>query len=535
MSRRSASLSVGVLLVVCLMLFSGGPAPAQVAPEVSSDIRHDLSPPLRDMAYTPEEPGAPRTVPLLLRSIQRNSGLGNADPVLQDFQGSPNTPGTLLNFLGLGRGYPGYSVDAAPPDTNAAVGQTQIVQWVNLSFVVFDKNGDEVQAFRPGSFFWSDFGGDCQNHNDGDPIIKYDAAAGRWFASQSVFGAFLGPHSTCIAISQTDDATGSYYRYQFSQPNLLPDYPKFAIWPDAVNNAYFGSFNLFASPTDFRGPRICAYDRASMLVGAPATQACFQLPPDTDDTLLPADMDSPLPSGFTRDNFVVGSLEDNGPNEFSFFTFHADFVNSEFTLSPRTIINVAPFTDLCNLGACVAQLGTNDKLDSLSGIFMYRNGYRFIDDHESLVLNHSINTPQGGGGVRWYEIRDPNTSPTIFQSGTYAPDPTEFRWMGSIAMDHVGDICVGYSVSSSAIHPAIRYACRQPDDPPGTLGDEVSIIEGDGSQLDTFSRWGDYSSLVADPVDDCTFLYTTEYYMAPDASFAWSTQLATFKFPDCHN
>jgi hypothetical protein len=105
--------------------------------------------------------------------------------------------------------------------------------------------------------------------------------------------------------------------------------------------------------------------------------------------------------------------------------------------------------------------------------------------------------------------------------------------MGSIAMDGAGDICLGYSVSSAAIHPAIRYACRQPDDPPGTLGNEVSIIEGGGSQLDTFSRWGDYSSLVLDPVDDCTFLYANEYYMAPDASFAWSTQLATFAFPTC--
>jgi hypothetical protein len=438
-----------------------------------------------------------------------------------------------LNFLGLGRGYPVFSVDVAPPDPNAAVGQTQIVQWVNESFVVFDKNGNEVQGPRLGNFFWSGFGGNCEFQNLGDPIIKYDAAAGRWFASQPVYG-FPGTHSTCIAISQTDDATGPYYRYQFSQPDLLPDNPKFAIWPDPVNNAYFGSFNLFASPTDFRGPRICAYDRANMLVGNPATQACFQLPQDTDDNLLPADMDSPLPSGFTRDNFVVGSLEHNGPNEFSFFTFHADFPNSVFTLSPRTIINVAPFTDLCNGGACVAQLGTSDKLDSLSGIFMYRNAYRFIGGHESLVLNHSINTPQGGGGVRWYELRDLNTSPTIFQSGTYAPDPTEFRWMGSIAMDHVGDICVAYSVSSSAIHPAIRYACRQPDDDPGTLEEEVSITEGDGSQTDTSSRWGDYSSLVVDPVDDCTFFYTNEYYQIT-TDFNWSTRLATFKFPDCHN
>ena len=118
-----------------------------------------------------------------------------------------------------------------------------------------------------------------------------------------------------------------------------------------------------------------------------------------------------------------------------------------------------------------SQLGTSFKLASLSGIFTYRGGYRWNNTIKSMVLNHSINTDMGGGGIRWYEIRDPNASPWVFQSGTYAPDPTEFRWMGSIAMDSMGDICVGYSVSSGAIHPAIRYACRQPDDPPWNLGE----------------------------------------------------------------
>ncbi len=534
MSKRLASLSSRVLFVVCLTLLLEVSAAAQVGPEVSSDTRHDLSPPLRDMIYSPatEALTSPHVVLHLPPKIQRTSSVSNLDPVLQAFPGSPNTPDPILNFPGLGRGYPGYFVNVAPPDTNAAVGQTQIVEWVNTNFVVWDKNGVEVQEPRPGNFFWTGFGGDCETHNDGDPIIKYDKAAGVWFASQPVFGPFAAPHSTCIAISQTDDATGPYYRYQFSQPRF-PDYPKFGIWPDSVSNAYFGSFNQFSSPTAFAGPRVCAYDRASMLMGAPATQVCYDLPANTDDTLLPADMDSAPPPDVTRDNFLVGSLEDRGPNEFAFYAFHADFANGIFALSDPTIINVDPFTDLCNGGACVAQLGTTAKLDSLSGIFMYRNAYRWNNGTESLVVNHSINTDMGGGGIRWYEIHDPSTSPSVFQSGTYAPDPTQVRWMGSIAMDSVGDICVGYSVSSAAMHPAIRYACRQPDDPLGTLGNEVSIVEGDGSQLDTASRWGDYSSIVLDPVDDCTFLYANEYYMAPDAAFNWSTQLATFAFPGC--
>jgi hypothetical protein len=134
-------------------------------------------------------------------------------------------------------------------------------------------------------------------------------------------------------------------------------------------------------------------------------------------------------------------------------------------------------------------------------------------------------------GVRWYELRAPNGAASVFQQGTYAPD-SSFRWMGSLAMDSVGDLAVGYSVSSSAMSPAIRYAGRAPTDALNTLQTENSIIEGAGSQLPSLNRWGDYSGMSVDPVDDCTFWYTNEYLKA-NGTFNWSTRIATFKFPSC--
>jgi hypothetical protein len=134
-------------------------------------------------------------------------------------------------------------------------------------------------------------------------------------------------------------------------------------------------------------------------------------------------------------------------------------------------------------------------------------------------------------GVRWYEIRGPNGTPAVFQQGTFSPDSNS-RWMGSIAMDKVGDIAVGYSVSSSQIHPAIRYAVRIPTDPAGTLEPETSIIAGTGSQLRNLNRWGDYSSMAIDPVDDCTFWYTNEY-LKSSGTFNWSTRLGSFKISGC--
>src|ERR1700687_2003707 len=104
--------------------------------------------------------------------------------------------------------------------------------------------------------------------------------------------------------------------------------------------------------------------------------------------------------------------------------------------------------------------------------------------------------------------------------------------MGAIARDQVGDSALGDSVSSSTMFPAIRYTGRVPTDPPGTLQAETSVIEGTGSQTGSLSRWGGYSSLSVDPVDDCPFLYTPEYLLS-SGSFNWHTRIGAFKFPSC--
>ena len=134
-------------------------------------------------------------------------------------------------------------------------------------------------------------------------------------------------------------------------------------------------------------------------------------------------------------------------------------------------------------------------------------------------------------GVRWYEIRNPNGTPTVFQQGTFSPNANS-RWMGSIAMDKSGDIALGYSESSSSLVPSIAYTGRVPSDPLGTMEAENLAFQGGGSQTGTLHRWGDYSSMSVDPVDDCTFWFTTEY-LATSGSFNWSTRIVSFKFPGC--
>jgi len=161
---------------------------------------------------------------------------------------------------------------------------------------------------------------------------------------------------------------------------------------------------------------------------------------------------------------------------------------------------------------------------------MYRLAYRRFSDHESLLVNHSV-AVNGSGGVRWYEIRSPGSTPVVAQQGTYAPD-SNYRWMGSIAMDRIGDIAVGYSISSAAVYPSIAFAGRVPSDPAGVLETETSVITGSGSQTGILSRWGDYSAMSVDPTDDCTFWYTQEYLVS-NGSWNWRTRITNFAFPGC--
>ena len=172
---------------------------------------------------------------------------------------------------------------------------------------------------------------------------------------------------------------------------------------------------------------------------------------------------------------------------------------------------------------------------------MFRMPYRKLNNNTaSILLNHSVQTPGGKIGIRWYEVRIPRGgSPSIYQQGTYAPDDTTtnplWRWMGSIAQDKNGDIALGYSASGPNDYPSIRYTGRAAGDPLNQMTQVEQVgFTGTGPQTEVEGRWGDYSDLTVDPVDDCTFWYTQEY-LAEDTIIigTWRTRIVSFKFPGC--
>ena len=522
MSMPSGSTVQRSALAVMMMSFTLSLFAQSGPTTIRRDVHHDVSPPLSEMIKHAPPPSLERRPVEPMKLIPLPPGLEQSqeDPVIQAGSVPPPTPPVTQSFEGLGNAQYGFSVTGAPPDTNGTVGATQYVQWVNTSFAIFNKStGALISGPTAGNTLWSGFGGGCQANNDGDPIVLYDKIAQRWVFSQ--FSVSTTPYLQCIAVSTTSDATGTYNRYSFQYSNF-DDYPKMGVWPDA----YYETFNMFAGGTTFVGADACAYDRNAMLAGTAATQVCFQQGTSVGG-LLPADLDGTTAPPAGSPNYLLYF----GTNNLNLYKFHVDFTNpANSTFTGPTVISVASFSPLCGGGTCVPQPSVTQQLDSLADRLMYRLAYRNFGSHESLVVNHSV-VAGSGGGVRWYEIQNPSGTPTVAQQSTFAPD-SNYRWMGSVAMDHVGDLAVGYSVSSSSVSPSVRFAGRVPTDPASTLESEVSIVSGTGSQNGSLSRWGDYSAMQVDPVDDCTFWFTEEY-MKTTGSFNWNTRIANFKFPGC--
>jgi hypothetical protein len=252
--------------------------------------RFDISPPLVDMALTAQdsrsfvvehrEPKVPEGINRLPDDWEGTLGVRHSPHVHQTEIGNRGTlPTPTVNVLGLGRGFPGYSITGSPPDTTGAPGLDHYVQWVNVHYAFFTKDGSVVDLvgndFVSGSALWNGFGGACEADNDGDPIVVYDQLADRWMMSQFAAdsGGTTGPFYQCIAVSQTSNPLGSWYRYEYAWPsNWFNDYPKFGLWPDG----YYLTVNQFTNPVgSWRGAGVAVFEREKMISGNPSASILY--------------------------------------------------------------------------------------------------------------------------------------------------------------------------------------------------------------------------------------------------------------------
>ena len=495
-------------------------AATTAAAVVGSDSHHDTSRPLRSYQPTTTA-GKSHTV--------KHAPPGPQGPPTADTSGgsapSVNAPAATTNFDGV----PDNS-GVIPSDSNGAAGATQYFEIANSQIAVYNKSGGVLLGPENTNTLWSGFGGSCQTNNDGDGTVQFDTLSQRWVVEQ--LEVSTQPFFVCVAVSTSADATGTWNRYSFQYTNF-PDYPKLGVWPDA----YYLTVNQFnASGTTGLGEETCALNRASMLTGAAASTQCFALNSSGENTVLPATLNGTTPPAAGAPEWLVG-ISPTTSNALAYWQLHIDWSTpSNSTLSAQTNLPVTAFSEACGgAGTCIPQSGTTQKLDSLGDRLMYDLPYRNFGDHEAIMVTHSV-VAGTSVGMRWYELRPSGSTLGVFQSGTYAPDST-YRWMGSIGMDKSGDVALGYSTSSSSLHPGIAYTGRLASDAAGTMPQgETTLFTGGGSQIPSFgnpgNRWGDYTGMTVDPSDDCTFWYVAQY-IPSNGDFNWHTRIGSFKFPSC--
>ena len=161
---------------------------------------------------------------------------------------------------------------------------------------------------------------------------------------------------------------------------------------------------------------------------------------------------------------------------------------------------------------CIPQPGTSQRLDTLGDRLMYRMAYRNFGSHQAIVVNHTVDVDGSDrAGVRWYDLSKTTGNWSIAQQSTYAPADGLHRWMGSAAMDHDGNMAIGFSTRSAAdTYPSIRYAgqARDRSAEPAPAG-RATLVAGTGNRRPTLRPLGRLLDADDDPIDDCTFWYTT--------------------------
>jgi hypothetical protein len=584
---------LAICLGVCLVSARVEAAPPSPKPKFSVAKAFDVSPKLRELTSGASLATARRLPPQDLVEIRPERG-----PVAKDrghsadaaLRGEAARSGALaaatiapplVSFEGMSNqdNFNLFGGRVNPPDPVGDVGPNHYVEMINLAVAVYDKQGSLLQGPYAIGDLWAGFAIEDCTDPSGDPIVVYDQPEDRWILSQFTTA---GPvYYDCVAISQTGDPTGSYYRYAFvtqADPDLaggtfFPDYPKYGVW----TNSYIMTTRDFGDVDEY-GISVYALEKNKMLAGNPSARAVqFFLDSNVvplnliGDGLLPPDIDGhrrpqdhvPAPIVGTQDDDYVYGAPFDAVNVWELSVkWNA---TPEASLELATQLPVAAFDSNFPCGpsrGCIPQPGITNP-DQYLDVLSYRQrptwrlAYRNFGKYEALVTNQSVEARPGVAGVRWYEIRrtfpnpKPNSAPSysVHQQGTYAPNDGVHRWMGSAAMDWQGNIAIGYSVSNATdVYPGIRYTGRLAGDPLGsmTLGEET-IIAGTGVQTTTNSRWGDYTSLNVDPTDDCTFWYVNEYYEVsgvplplpppplppPGTTAPWQTRIASFKLPGC--
>jgi hypothetical protein len=436
-----------------------------------------------------------------------------------------------------------FGLIIAPPDMTGEAGPHHYVQIANTLFRVYNKTGQPLSPPISIKSIFQNLQTPCSNRNDGLPNLIYDQLADRWLISQVC--SLYPPFRQMVAVSKTGDPLGSWYVYEFVMPNQkINDFPKMSMWPDGY---YMTTNEILGS--DYTGTGVFAFDRTRLLAGDPnAGYIYFSIASSVTfpGGMLPADLDGlrPPPMG-TPGIIATHTATEYGEKSdaLRLYDFRADFENpsaSNLTERTESPIWVEPFDPTSPEGrADIAQPSPGAPLDSMSDTLMPRLAYRNLGAYRSLVVNQTTRmTPANEkyrAGVRVYELRESNGPFAPFIQSTIG-DTSSSRWLASAAQDNQGNVATQYNFVTDEKPVAIFYSGHLASDPPNMFRTERSLVDGTGVQKGFGWRWGEYSGMSVDPVDDCTFWITNAYYSLASEQFSdwgWLTRIGAFKFDEC--
>ena len=426
-------------------------------------------------------------------------------------------PTPLVGFPSMD--FPSAGAAFVPPDPELAVGPMHVIAVSNIAFEVYDHFGNSLSAGPvPFATLFANTTG-CSNMFD--PNVVYDEQLDRF-----VLGVDANGTAYCVAMSLSPNPVGPWSTYSFA--TVPPGSGEFFDYPHAGagEHAIYMGANMFDSAMSFLRGDVWAIDKLAMAGGLPLP---FPVKQSTGSESTPQPMNA---HGWAQGTWPVGGphyVLTDGPYNgdlFAVWSWSDPFGGNTFT--QVGLVDLAAATG-------VAASYPVDAPQAGSSITIQDNDWRVLDAeyrNGRVWMTHSLSMNPGLGvvdAVRWAEL-DP-TVPAVVQAGVVVSQDA-YRLFPDLAVNHCGDMTLGYTLTSTTTFPAVFVTGRLASDPPGTVQAELLVRPGDVpySTWETGPyRWGDYTGATSGPDGDTTW-YLGEYskFIAPTPLANWGTFITAF-------
>jgi hypothetical protein len=394
---------------------------------------------------------------------------------------------------------------AVPPDANGGVSPTQVCIIANGRIRFRNKSslGTDVFTASTDTFFNSV----RNNSGTSDPRVRYDRLSGRWFI---VIINTSSPNRILIAVSSSSTVTSSssFTFFQFTQDAVgtpgadaggLFDYPSLGVDANAL---YIGG-NVFGSGT----PTIFIVRKSTLLTGTLNVTAFRQLQSTGDSPATPQGVDNDDPAA-TEGYFI-------GPSRSNFGRLCMRRITTPGgtpAMSSNIALNTFPTGSPINPSV----LGSSNPLSAIDDrLFtaMIRRDRVTNTRYLWTAHNFQVSTTGGAGsdgrnGSRWYRISNVTGTPSVTQTGTLfdsaATNPRSY-WFPAVAMSGQGHMAISSTYGGANDRAGHAVAGRLRTDSAGvTQAPALAYISTTNynAQATNPQRWGDYSVVAVDPIDD---------------------------------